>query len=77
MINTYNKNIDQKLEIASMTKIMTAYTCCKIMYAICNVQTLIQNKPFLEQVPMLVESKELQLTSKKVIGIQFMIYLLA
>ena len=28
----HSKNNDQKLEIASMTKIMTAFTCCKIMY---------------------------------------------
>ena len=26
------KNSDHKLEIASMTKIMTAYTCCRIMF---------------------------------------------
>jgi len=26
------KNVDHKLEIASMTKIMTAYTCCRIMF---------------------------------------------
>ena len=32
MVTINNKNIDQKLEIASMTKIMTAYTCCKIMF---------------------------------------------
>ena len=27
-----SKNLDHKLEIASMTKIMTAYTCCRIMF---------------------------------------------
>ena len=32
MINVRHKNIDLKLEIASMTKIMTIYTCCKILY---------------------------------------------
>jgi len=30
--NISTKNVDMKLEIASMTKIMTAYTCCKILY---------------------------------------------
>jgi D-alanyl-D-alanine carboxypeptidase (penicillin-binding protein 5/6) len=28
----HHKNLDQKLEIASMTKIMTAYTCCQIIF---------------------------------------------
>lgn len=32
MTNIFSKNIDQKLEIASMTKIMTAYVCCKVLY---------------------------------------------
>lgn len=32
MNNIHSKNIDLKLEIASMTKIMTIFTCCKIMY---------------------------------------------
>lgn len=32
MTHVCSKNLDQKLEIASMTKIMTAYTCCRIMF---------------------------------------------
>jgi D-alanyl-D-alanine carboxypeptidase len=32
MITVHSKNLDQKLEIASMTKIMTAYTCCRILF---------------------------------------------
>ena len=32
MLTLNSKNIDMKLEIASMTKIMTFYTCCQIMY---------------------------------------------
>lgn len=31
MVMVHSKSPDQRLEIASMTKIMTAYTCCKIM----------------------------------------------
>lgn len=27
----YSKNMDHKLEIASMTKIMTAFICCQIL----------------------------------------------
>ena len=32
MTHVSSKNLDHKLEIASMTKIMTAYTCCRIMF---------------------------------------------
>ncbi len=28
LLTLHCKNVDQKLEIASMTKIMTFYTCC-------------------------------------------------
>ena len=33
LITISSKNIDHKLEIASMTKIMTFYTCCQIIYS--------------------------------------------
>jgi D-alanyl-D-alanine carboxypeptidase len=32
MTHICSKNLDHKLEIASMTKIMTAYTCCRILF---------------------------------------------
>jgi D-alanyl-D-alanine carboxypeptidase len=38
----YSKNCDKKLEIASMTKIMTFYTCLKVLY---NDLTLVNINP--------------------------------